>query len=57
MKFFILNTATNQIMVNDCVILLLPEFRKLWDEDRNVSKSDKDGKKRMLAFKEFTYIW
>lgn len=57
MKFFILNTATNQIMVNDCVILLLPEFRKLWNEDRNVSKSDKDGKKRMLAFKEFTYIW
>ena len=47
MKIFIFNNTDNKIEINVPEILLIEEFKILWE-----SKKDKK-----LAFKQFTYIW
>ncbi len=36
---------------------MVPEFGKLYDNDRNKCKEDQKGVLKILAKKEFTYLW
>ena len=44
-------------MINDEAILLIREFAALCELKRNITTSDKTGKKRTRAFKEFKFIY
>ena len=57
MDFFVFDDVTNTLRINECPILLIKEFKTLWDKDRNKCKEDKTGNERLRAFKEFTYIF
>lgn len=57
MDFFVFDDVTNTLRLNESPILLIKEFKDLWDQERNKCKEDKSGKDRLLAFKEFTYIY
>lgn len=57
MEIFIFDNATNTLRIDEYSILLVKEFSDLWDIERNKCKEDKSGKNRLLAFKEFTYIY
>ena len=57
MNIFIFDGTTNTLKINEYEILLVKEFADLWDESRNKCKEDKNGKNRLLAYKEFTYIF
>lgn len=57
MKFFRYDQVDGSIELNDEGILLVREFMALMDLDRNKSKTDKTGKKRERAFREFTFLY
>lgn len=57
MKFFIYDNDNGNIVLKDESILLISEFKALMSLQRNKSTSDKTGKNRELAFKEFAYIY
>lgn len=57
MQIFIFDNATNTLQIDDYSILLIKEFAKLWEPERNKCKEDKTGEKRLRAYKEFTYIY
>lgn len=57
MQIFIFDNATNSLRIDDYSILLVKEFAKLWEPERNKCKEDKKGEKRIRAYKEFTYIY
>jgi len=57
MKFFIYDKGSGNVEINDVSILLVKEFATLIDPKRNITKSDKTGNARTLAFKEFKYIY
>ena len=57
MQIFIFDNTTNSLRIDDYSILLVKEFAKLWEPERNKCKEDKTGNKRLRAYKEFTYIY
>ena len=57
MRFFVFDSSRNRINVNVPEILLISEFKALWEEKRNITKTDKTGKNKERAFREFTYIY
>jgi len=57
MQIFIFDNATNSLRIDDYSILLVKEFAKLWEPERNKCKEDKKGELRLRAYKEFTYIY
>lgn len=57
MKFFKYDKANDVIEINDESILLTKEFEALRELKRNITKDDKTGKQRTLAFKEYKYIY
>lgn len=57
MQIFIFDNTTNSLRIDDYSILLVKEFAKLWEPERNKCKEDKKGEQRIRAFKEFTYIY
>lgn len=57
MKFFLYDSVNEQVVLNDEGILLVREFNALLDLNRNKSKTDKTGKNRERAYKEFKYIY
>ena len=57
MDFFVFDDTTNTLRINEYPILLIKEFNALWNKDRNKCKEDRSGNDRLLAFKEFTYIY
>jgi len=57
MKFFVYDNVNGNVSLEDPSIVLVREFESLMSEDRNKSTSDKTGKKRGKAFKEFKYIY
>lgn len=57
MQIFIYDNATNSLRIDDYSILLVKEFAKLWELERNKCKEDKSGELRLRAYKEFTYIY
>ncbi len=56
-KIFLYNGAENKIELNVPEILLVKEFARLMDNDRNISKKDPKGNLKLRAFQEFTYIY
>lgn len=56
-NFFEYDNRTGELVFNDYQILLVKEFAKLFEEDRNKCKEDKTGKLKLLARKEFTYLF
>lgn len=57
MKLFLFDNSKNEVVINEPEVLLIREFAKLWNNERNKTKSDKTGNKKTRAFREFTYIW
>ena len=57
MNFFVFDSADNTLKIDEYSILLVKEFKDLWDKDRNKCKEDKTGKKRLRAYKELSYIY
>lgn len=57
MNFFIFDNATNTLKIDEHSILLVKEFKDLWEVSRNKCKEDKSGKMRLKAMKELTYIY
>ena len=57
MQIFIYDNASNTLRIDDYSILLVKEFAKLWEPERNKCKEDKKGELRLRAYKEFTYIF
>ena len=57
MQVFIFDNSTNTLQIDDYNILLIKEFAKLWEPERNKCKEDLKGEKRLRAYKEFTYIY
>lgn len=57
MKFFIFDNAVNSLRIDEYSILLIKEFKDLWDVSRNKCKEDKSGKDRIKAMKELTFIY
>lgn len=56
-NFFIYNGNTGTIELNTPEILLVREFEALLDPERNKCDSDKEGKFKLRAFREFKYIY
>lgn len=46
-----------QAVVNDEEVMLIPEFKAMFELKYNKGKGDHDGRKRVRAFKELTYIY
>ena len=57
MNFFSYDETNNTLRIDEPTIFLVKEFKSLLDDNRNKCKEDKTGKKHLLAFKEFTYIF
>ena len=57
MKFFVYDNVSGNVSLEDTSILLIKEFEAVIDDNRNKSSSDKTGKKRLRAFKEFKFIY
>ena len=57
MNFFVYDNAENRLSIDEYSILLVKEFKDLWDITRNKCKEDKTGKLRLKAYKEITYIY
>lgn len=57
MNFFIYDNADNALRIEEHDILLVKEFKDLWDIERNKCKEDKTGKNRLRAYRELTYIY
>lgn len=56
-KIFQYDNVKNKVELNVPEILLTREFSALMNNERNITPSDKEGKYKERAFKEFTYIW
>lgn len=57
MKFFIYDKDNGQLILEDESLLLVKEFDALLEPKRNITKTDKTGKQKALAFKELKYIY
>ena len=57
MDFFTFDSTENTLQIDDHHILLVKEFANLWDISRNKCEADKTGKKRLRAFREFTFLF
>ncbi len=56
-KIFLYDSENNRIELNTPEILLVKEFAKLMENDRNITKQDPKGEFKTRAFREFQYIW
>lgn len=57
MKFFQYDNENGQLILVQDEILLIKELSALLEPSRNISKTDKTGKKKERAFKELKYIY
>lgn len=57
MQIFIFDNVSNTLKIDNYAILLVKEFKDLWDVKRNKCDEDKSGEQRLLAYKELTYIY
>ena len=57
MTIFLYDNVNHELRLNEPEILLIKEFAELWTNDRNISKEDPKGIKKLRAFKEFTYMY
>lgn len=56
-NIFQYDSMNNRIELNTAEILLVDEFSRLMDHERNICKEDPHGVLGLRAFKEFAYIW
>lgn len=56
-NFFEYDNRTGELVINEYNILLVREFAALYDKNRNKCKEDKRGTARLLAKKEFAYLF
>ena len=56
-KVFQYDNVTGKVELNTPEILLIREFAALMDVKRNKCKEDPEGKYKLRAFREFTYIY
>lgn len=56
-KIFQYNNANGNVELNTPEIILISEFKQLMDNERNICEKDKEGKYKLRAFREFTYIY
>jgi len=56
-KIFQYNNVDGSVELNTPEILLVKEFGALMDDARNICDEDKNGKLKLRAFREFTYIY
>lgn len=56
-NFFVYNNATSTLEFDEPTILLVNEFAKLMELDRNKCTEDPKGTLRKRAFRELTYIY
>lgn len=57
MKFFEYDNVNGQLNIEDESLLLIKELHDLLETKRNITKTDKTGKKKERAFKELKYIY
>ena len=57
LRLFEYDNMKMKIVINEPDILMITEFKKLLDVERNKCKDDKTGEKRLLAFRELQYIY
>lgn len=57
MEIFLYDNKSNSLIMNEHQILLIKEFKALWDPKRNQCKEDPKGLERLRAFRELTYIY
>ncbi len=57
MTIFEYDVSTTSIKISEYTILLIKEFKDLWSPERNKTKGDPKGEKRIKAYKEFTYLY
>lgn len=57
MKFFNYDNVNNEVLIDDENILLIREFESLMSNERNKTKEDKTGKKKLRSFKELKYLY
>ena len=56
-KIFQYNDQLGQVELATPEIILISEFNELMNDARNICESDKTGKQKLRAFREFTYIY
>lgn len=56
-KIFQYNNVDGSVELNTPEILLVKEFGALMNDARNICTEDKNGKLKLRAFREFTYIY
>lgn len=57
MTIFLYDKVNHTLKLNEPEILLIKEFAALWNNDRNKTKEDPKGTKKLRAYKEFTYMY
>ena len=57
MKFFIYDKDNECVVLNSVGLLLTEEFNALMEPKRNITKTDKTGKNKDRAYREFQYIF
>lgn len=56
-KIFIYNNSSGELELNQPEILLIKEFDKLMQDERNICTEDETGRYKLRAFREFKYIF
>ena len=56
-NFFVYDSSTQSLNLDNANILLVPEFAALLEPERNKVDNDPEGKYKLRAFREFKYIY
>lgn len=57
MTIFIYDQVRAELILNEPEILLTKEFAELWNNERNITKTDPKGIHKVRAFREFAYMY
>ena len=56
LRLFDYDNSKMKVVINTPDVLLIKEFQDLWTNERNKCKEDKTGEKKLLVFRELSYI-
>lgn len=57
LRLFDYDNSKMKVVINTPDVLLIKEFQDLWTNERNKCKEDKTGEKKLLVFRELSYIY
>ena len=57
LRLFDYDNNKMKVVINTPDVLLIKEFQDLWTNERNKCKEDKTGEKKLLVFRELSYIY